>query len=182
MRQANRLYNRPQHMVTQDHARQFFNYNRAAAGIPLSPYAHHHPSIGDGLDPNLHTRRRRAEELGLYNPGRSLRVPGQRPLGLDVDDWDREQISTYYDYHAQHIERYIRSRQSLWGDRNSHGIKFWVRKYHEYIQHLFNQEETRMSLQRRGHGGRRMGPRGMYQRGMGYDEDNDDDDEDDNND
>jgi hypothetical protein len=180
MRQANRLYNRPQHMVTQDHARQFFNHNRAAAGIPPSPYAHHHPFIGDGLDPNLHTRRRRAEELGLYNPGRDPRVPGQRPLGPDVDDWSSEQIATYHHFHAENIERFKRLQERRPGVRLSpHSRKNWVRQYHEYIQHLFDQEEARMSLQGRGHGGRRMGPRGMYQRGMGYGEDDDDEDDDD---
>lgn len=178
MRQAHRYYNRPQHMVTDDREREYYNYNRHPHGIPQSPYPYHQSIIGDGLEPDLRVRRRRAEDLGLYRPGMGRRVSVHRPLGPDADDWDSDQVATYYYCHVEDIERFKRRWKRFPGGRLPHySERGWVRRYHEYIQSLVDQEESHMFQQGHGHGGRRRMPRGRDQRGQWYDEDDDDDED-----
>lgn len=175
MRQAHRYYNRPQHPIRDDRALEYYNHSRHPHGIPPFPYPHHQPFIGNGLDPNPHTRRRQAEEHGQYYPGPGQRTPARRPLGRHVDDWDSEQVNTYYYYHEKDIKLFQRRHHRLPNGRlTQYSKKGLVRRYHEYIQSLVDHYEH----QGRGHGGRGMAPRGRYQIGEGYDEDDDVDEDD----
>lgn len=144
LRRAYMMYNRPMHTEMEQRMRRYGNDRRNQLQLPPSRYPYQESFIPHGLTPNMNERRRHFEPWGMRYPRLDREQPVRRLYQPDVDDWSDERIINYYRDHAEGIVRFQRMKSRHSDDRRlrPHGMKWWVRNYHEYILELQVRDEN----------------------------------------